>query len=261
MGCFSWRCAKTGLPIQEYVRRGRYEATESLESDVLALYANGGLIRGRYAGYGRIGDADISDAMGGTSEPRLVLAAFYEGEKYADLPRNGFDPAQGMPVFDAFNDAMFGAAQLGEIDTWQYPARMSEVCDLYQAGQDCVSDHLFTSEIASGPALGAVRDLRQSLNTYGAPNEGREDRPVSGFLTEAHEEFERLLADVTSRLRSPLALPARAIVVMLESIGEAVEIAASETVLAAWRRNEPAAAPDWLRAVGFPDAPQRTPRP
>ncbi len=90
MGFFSWRCAKTKLPILTDLVDWPKEVRHL--SEAVALFANGDRIRGSYDGYGRVGSFDnLADHSGF----KIVVARHYAGESYDQLPASESDLNQG----------------------------------------------------------------------------------------------------------------------------------------------------------------------
>lgn len=95
MGFASFTCAKTHLPIMAGTSWPEPEFC-----NVVMLTPNGDTVRGTYDGYCNLsteaGDIRLDfDAVAERGEIKLVLAKFYQGEKFADLGVNGFEYGQG----------------------------------------------------------------------------------------------------------------------------------------------------------------------
>jgi len=98
MGYTSKCCAKTHLPITV--------PNKSMEfNSVVALTPDGRVIRGSYDGYGGIDEHDLREDENGKwiwDNVKMVLAQYYNGETYDELPRSGDEMAQGYFMADAF---------------------------------------------------------------------------------------------------------------------------------------------------------------
>lgn len=93
MGCFSWRCSKTNIPVM-----GSPGAESDEESHVVVLGSDGLKIEGEYTGYGHIVasclNLEITNELdNGTF--KWVLKCFYDGETYESLPESEYDDGQG----------------------------------------------------------------------------------------------------------------------------------------------------------------------
>lgn len=101
MGFYSCLCAKTNLPVLA-------DTSWSDKPDftqVVVVCRDGSVIRGAYDGYGRVEGLDISEhvsVLGGADEARIVLAKYYAGERFEDLPPNANEIGQGH-----FHDEVF----------------------------------------------------------------------------------------------------------------------------------------------------------
>jgi len=102
MGFFSWNCAKTGEPI---LAGDGIEWPKEVQANTQVVYLtpNGSVVRGEYDGYGRVNgtdvthrysDADVRDG-GADKEPVLVIAKYYDGEKFEDLKPSEHQAEQG----------------------------------------------------------------------------------------------------------------------------------------------------------------------
>lgn len=84
MGFFSWKCAKTGLPI---CYRDRIVLLVKHDDDRVDTYL------GDYDGYGTAVGVDLCDVD--ENKWRLFLAEFYNNENFDDFPNNADEPRQG----------------------------------------------------------------------------------------------------------------------------------------------------------------------
>lgn len=98
MGYFSKCCAKTHLPILT-----EYKDVPQL-SKVVALLPDGTKAQGLYDGYGRVGGEDVVERDGKWVWPKvkMVLANYYNGETYDELPKSGDELAQGYFMSNEF---------------------------------------------------------------------------------------------------------------------------------------------------------------
>lgn len=86
MGYFSKCCAKTFLPVvAPSVGVPRLNL-------VVALLPGGLRALGEYDGYGRVGSVDLQQEW---DKVKLVLAEYYEAERYEDLGPSGNELGQG----------------------------------------------------------------------------------------------------------------------------------------------------------------------
>lgn len=100
MGFVSKCCAKTHLPVTTIYKNSDF-------SEVVALLPDGRVIRGAYDGYCRVNDEDLRETPEGKwiwDKVKFVLAKFYEGEAYDQLPKSGDELAQGYFMSDEFLD-------------------------------------------------------------------------------------------------------------------------------------------------------------
>jgi hypothetical protein len=80
-------------------------------SDVVLLTQTGTVVQGKYNGYGVIYadnglEVDLRDDC--ESAWRMVIAAYYQGEKFGDLPQNQNDLGQGYFYSDEDLAEIFG---------------------------------------------------------------------------------------------------------------------------------------------------------
>lgn len=90
MGFFSYTCAKTGLPVMADAGA----STEDLVlCDATLVPRRGKCISGLYDGYGRLDGQEITEQM--DKGAKLVLSAFYKGERFTELGPSDYDWDQG----------------------------------------------------------------------------------------------------------------------------------------------------------------------
>ena len=97
MGCFSWTCAKSNLPICS--QNLGYDAAHG---EIVVIAEDGIVIRGAYDGYGHVLGTSLYELE---AEVKLVLVKYYDGESYDELGRSRHAPCQGTPDYQWLKEA------------------------------------------------------------------------------------------------------------------------------------------------------------
>jgi hypothetical protein len=250
MGFFSWTCAKTGLPIMAGVGNTKDEIRRA-QSEVVLIFPDNTKYRGMYDSYGRVGSEEITDIMGNATPPKLVLAAFYDNERYADLKQSGDEPGQGFFHDAEFIDRMFWAAKEREIDTWQYLARNREYGRLLDSGSEAIDNAMLAPDRADRYA-GCYR--AHELLTRFRNAEDKED------LVHAVEGYnDKLRPSLREDLR---AQPPLLVLAGLDSLFDRLRVVVSRTVMDAWRGGYAAPASlDWNAELLLDSGKSPSPKP
>lgn len=157
MGFFSWRCAKTDLPILAGAKRWPGDLRHLCEA-VLVL-PSGTTVHGTYDGSGRLGMASVkgdqaeglaaAGNLSGVPDARLVLGHAYAGERHDDLKPSRDDPGQGFfHDDDALRDLIMGLEPLPEMDDREF----DEVANGLMGGR------FLKSSLEREAMLGKLRD-------------------------------------------------------------------------------------------------------